>query len=140
MRGQEYPGADLRGWLLACVVRVSTRTRLPRRLGAYPDVHATASDGGRWPAPTDALPVGHRRRYQGLLRQYRPPPIDEAGSRSRYRWQGHEVDRTVLEIRSSGGWLPASDRQRHSSRWCDHAPYTKGNLGFRVSACHHLAG
>jgi hypothetical protein len=54
MRGQEYPGADLRGWLLACVIRVSARTGLPWRLGAYPHEYASAStaeDGRRQRTP-----------------------------------------------------------------------------------------
>ena len=68
--------------------------------------HATASEGRRWPTSADALPMGHRRRYQGLLRQHRSPPVDEAGSRSRHRWQGNEVDRAVLE--SPEFWRMAS--------------------------------
>ena len=52
----------------ACVVRVSTRTRLPRRLGAHPHEHASASEGRRWPTSADTLPLGHRGGYQGLFR------------------------------------------------------------------------
>jgi hypothetical protein len=44
-----------------------TRTELPWRLGAYPHLHATASEGRRWRSPADALSMGHRRRHQGLF-------------------------------------------------------------------------
>jgi len=60
MRGQEPSGADLRGILLARVVRVPARTRVSRRLGAHPHDHASPGEGQRWSPPPDALRLGHR--------------------------------------------------------------------------------
>lgn len=45
MRGQASSGTDLRGDLLACLLWVSTRTRMSWRLGAHPHCHTSASKG-----------------------------------------------------------------------------------------------
>ena len=47
-RDQECLGADLRGSVLACLVRVSARPGLPRSLGAHPESHPAPQVGGGW--------------------------------------------------------------------------------------------
>ena len=79
---------------------------------AYPDVHATASDGpedGR--RQRDALPVGHREGISGLLRQHRSPPVEK---RVRARVIGDKVTRLIAQFLKAGvladGFLLPTDK------------------------------
>jgi hypothetical protein len=59
--------ADLRGAVLACLLRVPTRTEHARRLGAYPNGPTAAQARSGRPTDPAAVFLDYRGRHHGLL-------------------------------------------------------------------------
>ena len=118
---EAHPGADLRSRVLPYFLRLQART-LRARCACAPE---SVADAGRSEAlghgGSAAVPVGNRRRHQGLLRSHRPSRVDGAGASPRMRRQAQSVDRRatrrVPEGRRSVRRAVPAHRQWYSAGW-----------------------